>query len=98
MAKKKTKKMSTRKAVILLVACYVIFHVLYGFTSIVDLKMQQNQLAQELDTAYAEQAELQSQLEYMSSEDAIEEIAREKLGLVKNGEILIRHVDTSQTQ
>lgn len=98
MGKKSTKKMGTRKVVIYLVAGYVTFHLLYGVTSIVDLKLQQRQLSLELDAAYTEQASLQSKLEYMNSEDAIEEIARENLGLIKNGEILIRHIDTDQPQ
>jgi cell division protein FtsB len=34
----------------------------------------------------------------MSSEDAVEKIAREKLGLVRDGEVLIRHVDSGQAQ
>ena len=71
MAKKKGLKLNTRKFVITLVA-------VYGTTSIVDLKMQQSQLSQELDAAYTQQTELQAELEYMSSEDAVEKIAREK--------------------
>ncbi|MBR4944860.1 MAG: septum formation initiator family protein [Peptococcaceae bacterium] len=98
MAKKKVKKLNIRKTVITLVAVYVVCHLIYGATSIVDLKMQQGQLSQELDAAYTEQSELQAELDYMNSEDAVEKIAREKLGLVKDGEILIRHIDTSQTQ
>ncbi|MBR5318087.1 MAG: septum formation initiator family protein [Peptococcaceae bacterium] len=98
MAKRTGKKLNVKKTIITLAAVYVICHLVYGSTSIVDLKMQQNQLAQELDAAYTVQTELQAELEYMSSEDAVEKIAREKLGLVKDGEILIRHVDTSQAQ
>ena len=98
MAKKKVKKLNIRKTVITLVTVYVVCHLIYGATSIVDLKMQQGQLSHELDAAYTEQSALQAELDYMNSEDAVEKIAREKLGLVKDGEILIRHIDTSQTQ
>ena len=98
MAAKKVKKINAKKLVISLVAIYVVCHLLYGAGNIVDLKLQQRQLAQELDAAYATQTELQAELEYMSSEDAVEKIAREKLGLVKDGEILIRHVDTAQAK
>ena len=98
MAKKKGLKLNTRKFVIALVAVYVVCHLIYGTTSIVDLKMQQRQLSQELDAAYTQQTELQAELEYMSSEDAVEKIAREKLGLVRDGEVLIRHVDSGQAQ
>ena len=98
MAKRSSKKLNVKKTIITLAAVYATCHLIYGATSIVDLKTQQNQLAQELDAAYTVQTELQAELEYMSSEDAVEKIAREKLGLVKDGEILIRHVDTSQAQ
>lgn len=96
--KKKAKKMSAKRTIITLVAVYVICHLIYGSGSILDLKMQQRQLAQELDAAYTEQTSLQASLDYMNSEDAIEKIAREKLGLVKDDEILIRRVESSQTQ
>ena len=97
MAKKKKTKVNTKRTIITLVAVYVVCHLVYGTYSIVDLKLQQRQLAQDLDAAYVTQSELQADLEYMSSEDAIEEIARERLGLVKDGEILIRRVEASQT-
>ena len=51
MAKKKGKKLNTRKFVIALVAVYVVCHLIYGTASIVDLKLQQNQLAQAQDAA-----------------------------------------------
>lgn len=96
MAKKKGKKVNVKRTIITLVAIYVVCHLVYGGSSIVQLKMQQQQLARELDAAYAAQAELQADLDYMNSSDALEEIAREKLGLVKDGEILIRKVNTTQ--
>ncbi len=98
MAKKKAKKLNTRKTVITVVAVYVICNLIYGATNIVDLKMQQSQLSSELDAAYTEQVELQAELEYMNSDDAVEKIAREKLGLVREDEILIRHIDTDSAQ
>ena len=98
MAKGKGKKMNVKRTIITLVAVYVVCHLIYGGSSIVHLKMQQHQLAQELEAAYATQTELQAQLEYMNSEDAIEKIAREKLGLVKDGEILIQRVEATSAQ
>ena len=73
MAKKKRTKVNTKRTIITLVAVYVVCHLVYGACSIVDLKLQQRQLAQDLDAAYVTQSELQADLEYMSSEDAIEE-------------------------
>lgn len=98
MAKRKGRRVNVKRTVITLVAVYVVCHLIYGGSSIVNLKIQQHQVAQELEAAYAAQTELQAQLEYMNSEDAIETIAREKLGLVKDGEILIQRVETRQVQ
>jgi len=98
MAKKKKSRMTGKRLVITLMAAYVVFHLVYGGGSILNLKMQQQQLAQDLAAAYTEQASLQASLEYMNSEDAIEEIAREQLGLVKDGEILIQYAEGTQGQ
>ena len=46
----------------------------------------------ELEAAYKERVELEEQISYMRSEEAIEKTAREKLGLIKEGEILIQRV------
>ena len=51
MAKKNEKKINPKKAIIALVGVYVVCHLLYGGGSILDLKMQQRQLAQDLETA-----------------------------------------------
>ena len=96
MAKKTGKRINAKRVIITLVAVYVVCHLVYGGVSIVQLKMQQKQLIQEQSIAEAEQVKLQAELEYMDSEDALEKIAREKLGLIKDGEILIRRVDTEQ--
>ncbi len=98
MASGKHKKINVRRTVVTLVAIYVVCHLLYSVGSMLDLKMQQHQLARDLEAAYAEQAALTAELEYMRSEDAMEEIAREQLGLIKDGEILIQWAGSGQTQ
>lgn len=97
MAKKNGKKANVRRIIITVAAIYMLFNLVKGGAEIVDMQRQQHQLARELDAAYAAQEELQAQLDYMHTEDAIEAIAREKLGLVKDGEILIQRVETAQT-
>ncbi len=98
MIKKKVTRLNIKNIAIVLVALYVVCHLMYSTASIVDLKMQQRQLTADLEAANAEQVELQAELEYMHTDEAMEKIAREKLGLVKNGEVLIRHIDTNETQ
>lgn len=98
MAKQKRQKINVKRTVITLMAVYVCCHLIYGGGSILNLKMQERDLKQQLEAAYAEQSSLQADLEYMNSEDAIEKIAREKLGLVKEDEILIQQIETGAAQ
>ena len=90
MAKSKKSKLNVKRIVVSLVAVYVVCHLVIGAGNIFELKMQQRALDDDLETAYTEQAELKSELEYLSSDDAIEKRAREDLGLVKDNEVLVQ--------
>ncbi len=90
MAKSSKGKLNFKRIVVSLVAVYVVCHLVIGAGNIFELKMQQKSLNEDLETAYSEQAELQAELEYISSDDAIEKRAREDLGLVKDNEVLIQ--------
>lgn len=90
MAKGKKHKLDLKRVVVSLVAVYVVCHLVIGAGNIVELKLQQRALNEDLETAYSEQAALQADLEYISSDDAIEKRAREDLGLVKENEILVQ--------
>ncbi len=90
MAKSSKGKLNFKRIVVSLVAVYVVCHLVIGAGNIFELKMQQKTLNDDLETAYSEQAELQAELEYISSDDAIEKRAREDLGLVKDNEVLIQ--------
>ena len=90
MAKSKKSKLNVKRIVVSLVAVYVVCHLVIGAGNIFELKMQQRALDDDLETAYTEQAELKAELEYLSSDDAIEKRAREDLGLVKDNEVLVQ--------
>ena len=90
MAKKRKGKPNFKRIVVSLVAVYVVCHLVIGAGNIFELKMQQRALDNDLETAYTEQAELKAELEYLSSDDAIEKRAREDLGLVKDNEVLVQ--------
>jgi len=90
MAKKRKGKPNFKRIVVSLVAVYVVCHLVIGAGNIFELKMQQRALDDDLTTAYTEQAELKAELEYLSSDDAIEKRAREDLGLVKDNEVLVQ--------
>ena len=82
--------MNWRRVLVAGVALYVLCQFVISFSSIVELKKQEAVVEAELEAAYKEQAELEEQIDYMQSEEAIEKTAREKLGLIKEGEILIQ--------
>lgn len=90
MTKNKTNKLNLKRVIVSLVAIYVVCHLVIGAGNILELKLQQSTLEDDLETAYSEQAELQAELEYISSEDAIEKRAREDLGLVQDNEVLVQ--------
>ena len=90
MTKNRKGKLNLKRVVVSLVAVYVVCHLVIGAGNIFELKMQQKDLNDDLETAYAEQAELQAELDYISSDDAIEKRAREDLGLVKDNEVLVQ--------
>lgn len=90
MAKSKKSKLNVKRIVVSLVAVYVVCHLVIGTGNIFELKSQQKALKEDLETAYSEQAALQAELEYISSDDAIEKRAREDLGLVGENEILVQ--------
>jgi len=90
----KLKSMNLKTILIACVSIYVAIHLAIGMTNIVELKMQQKSLANDLAAATAEKQQLEENLAYMSSDEAVEKNAREKLGLVQDGEILIQFVET----
>ncbi|MBR6755920.1 MAG: septum formation initiator family protein [Peptococcaceae bacterium] len=90
MAQRKKMKMNWRRVLVAGFALYVLCQFVISLSSIVELKKQEAVVEAELEAAYKEQAELEEQIDYMQSEEAIEKTAREKLGLIKEGEILIQ--------
>ena len=87
------KRIRWKKLALSIFALYIILNLIGGIFSIIELKQQQSEVEARLKQAYLEQAELQRQIDYMNSETAIERAAREKLGLIKPGEILIIRVE-----
>lgn len=87
-----------KKVALCVFALYVAFNLIGGVFQIVDLKKQQAVVAEQLNQAYAEQAQLQQKIDYMNTEEAIERAAREKLGLVKPGEIIVVRATNSSDE
>lgn len=65
-----------------------------GCYMIVDLKVQENQLTQSRLEATKQTKEMQQKVAWMKTDEAVETIAREELGMVQPGEVLIAQKDT----
>ena len=64
-----------------------------GFMKLNSLNKELQALENELMELRIRNSQLLEDLEYISSEEAIEKIAREKLGLVKPNEIIVRQIE-----
>lgn len=82
-----------KKLAVSLVFVYVVVHLIGGCFTIVDLKKQEQVIATELAQAKIEQSGLEALVSYMSTDEAVEKLAREKLGLIKPGEIVVVRAD-----
>ncbi|MFZ5945260.1 MAG: FtsB family cell division protein [Bacillota bacterium] len=90
--RKKRKTLNVRilsKLVVAGIFTYMIFS--FGFTFYEGYKLKQeiNKLQGQLGTLQEENTRLQQELEYVQTPEAIEKMAREKLGLIKPGETVI---------
>ncbi len=86
---KKGPKIRWAKICVFVFALYCMIHLISGFFSIVDLKQKQAEVNDRIVAAQNEQDELKEKIRYMSTEPAIEKVAREKLGLIKPDEIVV---------
>ena len=53
-------------------------------------EQQKTELAEQLEDEYARTEEIQELQEYMQSDEYKEQVAKEKLGLIKDGEIIFK--------
>lgn len=60
-----------------------------GCFSIIDLKAQQNAIVAQTQEAQSKQSDLENEVSYMQTQEAVEKTAREDLKMVKPGEILL---------
>lgn len=86
-------RMRWGKFLVCIFAVYFALNLFGGFFSIYELKKQHSEVSAQVDAARQEQEQLLQQIDYMATEPAIEKAAREKLGLVMPGEIMIVKVN-----
>ncbi len=76
----------------------VAFLYLRGYLELVRVKYQISVVNREIDVWEKRCRELQEQIDYLSSDEYVEKMAREKLGLVKPGEIQFIVADPASSQ
>lgn len=76
------------KLVILIVIVYSTFTLVSLQNQLQDKKAEATQLAEEAQQLQQENLDLQESIDNLSTEEGIEEVARNKLGLVEDGEIV----------
>lgn len=87
-----------KKLVVSLVFVYVVVHLVGGCFTIMDLKQQEADIASQLAAVKTEQMTLEAQVTYMNSDETVEKLAREKLGLIKPGEIVVVRADDANKE
>lgn len=78
------------KIALLLLLIYLVFSFINDFYQAYHLKQEIKILREELEDLQEMNQELQGEVDYLRSEEAIEELARERLGLIKPGEVLVK--------
>lgn len=76
------------KLVILIVIVYSTFTLVSLQNQLQDKKTEAAQLTEEAQQLQQENLDLQESIDNLSTEEGIEEVARNKLGLVEDGEIV----------
>jgi cell division protein FtsB len=77
-----------RRFILICVTASVVFFVGSSAFRIVDLKTQEKEAAVELQAKMEQKARLESELSVLHDREYIEEQARERLGMVKQGEVV----------
>jgi len=90
--RKSRKRISPRKLtrwVFFVCIAYLIFTFSQGFYQAFQLKKEIKHLQSQLADLKVQNSKLQEEIKYMETPEAIEKIAREKLGLIKPGETVV---------
>ncbi|MEE0512019.1 MAG: septum formation initiator family protein [Peptococcaceae bacterium] len=82
-------KWNWTRIAILVVLIYAGMTFMNGCFSIIDLKAQQNAIVAQTQEAQSKQSDLENEVSYMQTQEAVEKTAREDLKMVKPGEILL---------
>lgn len=94
--RKKGKKPITMKSVILiLLAAYLAYTLVFQYITIKKSRAEEIAIKAQIEEIKRENERLKEELEKMQNDDYIEKIARERLGLIKSGEIMFVDVNNN---
>lgn len=91
---RKKKQLRLRHLLIILFLLYVGYTVVSQYVQLWDLSCQEKVLKEQLEQALKERDELKREIELLHTDDYIERVARDELGLVKSGEYIFKTTKT----
>ncbi|MDD2573089.1 MAG: septum formation initiator family protein [Bacillota bacterium] len=94
MKPKKTKKpVRPKNIVIILLAVYLVYTLSAQYIAISKSRTEEARIQAQIEQMKKENEKLKDEIERMQSDEYIEKIARERLGLIKSGEIMFVDVN-----
>ena len=90
-------KINWKKIALGIFCVYVAVRLICGFGEIYTLKQQKAQIDEQMEAAMIEQRTLQSKVDKMAQPDEIERVAREQLGYVMPGEVILKKIEDNNS-
>lgn len=84
------KRFKIRHLLLLTFLIYVGFTLVSQQMKLVEMSRREDQIRQEIERALEEQAALKREIELLHTDDYVEALARDELGLIKPGEIIYK--------
>jgi cell division protein FtsL len=98
MKPKKTKKpIRSKSIVMILLAVYLAYSLTAQYITIRNARAQEARIQAQIEEIKKENEKLKDEIERMQSDEYIERIARERLGLIKPGEYMFVDVNNTHT-
>lgn len=90
-------KINWKRLILCIFCVYVAVRLICGFGEIYNLKQQKAQIDEQIEAAMIEQSNLQSKVDKMSQPEEIERVAREQLGYVMPGEVVLKKIEDNNS-
>lgn len=91
--KRRKIKPMVRRIVALLLIVYIAYTLVFQQIAINEARTKEEEIKKQIEALKKENEQIKAELERMSDQEYIEKLAREKLGLIKPGEIMFIDVN-----